>query len=385
MKNEDTIYDENIRNDKTRLDDMDDNRDINEENAQSPEEDTAENEEGRKGSGWKTAAMGAGMGVLIGGVSAFAINKAMGATTESSEDPGNSGNAPADGSSGNVDVDAIVDDQMNVASGVNDDMSFAEAFETAREEIGSNGAFVWRGNVYSTFTAEEWNSMTPEEREEYNSHFNWAAASGGGNDAGTDGNPSDDSPQDTNNVSVEDNVPADVIDDNDDDANVGGAGELEVSEVPDGQVDIEGGQTAPYDGIDDIPAETVPGDEAGEDELGASILEDSGDDIQVIETTPDVEVLGVVYDEQTGGSLAEMMVGDEQVIMLDANNDGVFEGMGTDLNGDGQITQDEISDISDQGIGVDNFESNSFGPDSLYASADDLDYINDMPDGSEMA
>ena len=62
MKNEDTIYDENIRNDKTRLDDMDDNRDINEENAQSPEEDTAENEEGRKGSGWKTAAMGAGMG-----------------------------------------------------------------------------------------------------------------------------------------------------------------------------------------------------------------------------------------------------------------------------------------------------------------------------------
>lgn len=38
---------------------------------------------------------------------------------------------------------------------VNDDMSFEEAFAAAREEVGAGGIFVWHGEAYNTFYAEE--------------------------------------------------------------------------------------------------------------------------------------------------------------------------------------------------------------------------------------
>lgn len=49
-----------------------------------------------------------------------------------------------------------------------DDKSFDEAFQDAREQLGAGAAFRWHGGVYSTFTEEEWNNMSPEEREAYN-------------------------------------------------------------------------------------------------------------------------------------------------------------------------------------------------------------------------
>ena len=45
--------------------------------------------------------------------------------------------------------------------------AIAEAFAAARAELGPGGAFVWHGNVYSTFYEEEWESMTDEQREAY--------------------------------------------------------------------------------------------------------------------------------------------------------------------------------------------------------------------------
>ena len=45
-----------------------------------------------------------------------------------------------------------------------DDMSFREAFATARAEMGPGGVFRWHGNIYNTYTADEWNSMTAEEK-----------------------------------------------------------------------------------------------------------------------------------------------------------------------------------------------------------------------------
>lgn len=68
--------------------------------------------------------------------------------------------------------DLIVGD-INVSYDVNDDMSFGQAFATARAEIGSGGVFEWRGNLYSTHTAEEWNNMSTQERMDYNSNFAW--------------------------------------------------------------------------------------------------------------------------------------------------------------------------------------------------------------------
>jgi hypothetical protein len=38
---------------------------------------------------------------------------------------------------------------------IQDDMSFSEAFASAREELGAGGVFAWQGNYYNTFYSEE--------------------------------------------------------------------------------------------------------------------------------------------------------------------------------------------------------------------------------------
>lgn len=56
---------------------------------------------------------------------------------------------------------------MDVATGVDDSMSFSQAFATARHEVGAGGLFVWRGNTYGTYYANEWNSMSAEDKDQY--------------------------------------------------------------------------------------------------------------------------------------------------------------------------------------------------------------------------
>lgn len=56
---------------------------------------------------------------------------------------------------------------MQVATGVNDSMSFNQAFAAARQEVGAGGLFVWHGHTYGTYYANEWNAMTPEEHDQY--------------------------------------------------------------------------------------------------------------------------------------------------------------------------------------------------------------------------
>lgn len=48
---------------------------------------------------------------------------------------------------------------------MDDNLSFKHAFDGAREEIGPDGLFHWRGNIYSTCTAEEWAAKTDEEKD----------------------------------------------------------------------------------------------------------------------------------------------------------------------------------------------------------------------------
>lgn len=47
--------------------------------------------------------------------------------------------------------------------------SFEQAFNDAREQLGPGAAFRWRGGVYSTYTKEEWENMSDEEQEAFNS------------------------------------------------------------------------------------------------------------------------------------------------------------------------------------------------------------------------
>jgi len=57
--------------------------------------------------------------------------------------------------------------ELEVAENVDDSMSYEEAFNAAREEVGPGGMFVWNGNTYATYYVDEWNELSPEEQEEF--------------------------------------------------------------------------------------------------------------------------------------------------------------------------------------------------------------------------
>ena len=50
---------------------------------------------------------------------------------------------------------------------VSDGLSFGEAFAQARAEVGPGGVFHWHGGIYNTYTAEEWNVMTIEQKHDF--------------------------------------------------------------------------------------------------------------------------------------------------------------------------------------------------------------------------
>lgn len=75
------------------------------------------------------------------------------------------------------DVLLATDEGVRIAQ-VDDNASFIEAFTDARSQVGPGGAFEWRGHVYNTYYAEEWDSMSAEEHAEYQSKIDYATIAG---------------------------------------------------------------------------------------------------------------------------------------------------------------------------------------------------------------
>ncbi len=63
--------------------------------------------------------------------------------------------------------DSVSLNEARLAVGVDDSMSFSQAFATARAEVGAGGVFVWRGTLYGTYYETEWNAMSAEDRAAY--------------------------------------------------------------------------------------------------------------------------------------------------------------------------------------------------------------------------
>ena len=126
-------------------------------NGQQP----VENKKVNKNNTWKPVVIGGVSGIAFGGVATAAV---AAITKHTSEDAEN-GETTLTGVNGS----AQVDDSIPVAQ-VSDDMSFSDAFNAAHDQVGPGGVFVWHGQVYSTFTEDEWNSMTPAEQAEFGNH-----------------------------------------------------------------------------------------------------------------------------------------------------------------------------------------------------------------------
>lgn len=253
---------------------------------------TFESRKNTSASSWKASAAGLGTGIVLGSVSSLAAAGRIAPEGETGEETPETETEEAGA------AQSYADESISIAVGVNDEMSFSEAFAAARAEVGPGGAFEWRGNVYGTYTADEWNNMTADDRQEYFSHFNWSNAGSSSNN------------------------------------------EAEASQD------------------DDIEVHTV-------EEPGSAAAGDQ-----------EVEVLGVAYDSDNNANIAAMVVDGHDAIMVDVDNDGVFDVMAVDADGDGQVSDNEMASVAEANITVSEVSDMAMG--DLYATNDGLpDYVND--------
>lgn len=267
--------------------------------------------------------------VLVGGVSGIALG-AAGTLLASS--------IPLSASAETTEEDANLDGETTsataqMANGVNDSMSFSDAFNAARSEVGAGGVFEWHGNLYSTYTAEEWNNMDDAARSEFAESIHW--------DGPTHEYVASNQSHFTHSTHS---------------ANNGGAANA-----------VNGTNTnTQTPGKDDDDA-------------------------------PEVEIIGVEHaniDGEHDSIIGTANVNGEAVYFIDIDGqDDEFELAVSDSNGNQQIDEGEVVDISEQHMSVSQFEqmaqanepnhnNENEDPVQYYANNDDLpDYVNDADPG----
>lgn len=283
----------------------DNNTDNHEVATSSIADDAPTDKKNKGGVQWKKVALGAGTGVLLGGASAMAMSmgKDSGVTAPADED-----NATQDGhdSHDGMTHPELIIGELDLATHVDDSMSFGEAFAAARAEVGSGGIFEWHGNIYATYTAKEWDSMSAQEREDFNDHFAWNHHS--------------------HHAKAHDHQ--------------------HDSTIHNDLLHDDAHQAAFNDDVDD--AEVIDLDETEVRAMQAYVG-------QISDFPDDVEVLGVVHDGEAGTTMATIDAGDHEVILVDVNDDSIFDFMASDVDGSGQMEDDEIVDISSLHLTVDDF------------------------------
>ena len=161
-------------------------------------------------------------------------------------------------------------------------MSFNEAFNEAREALGPGHSFEWEGRIYSTYTEEEWDVLSDEERDQNSEQ------------AANEYDFSLEEPEVENNFDIQD-----VVED---------SAELDVEVVPSN--DIEN--------IEPTIAEPVTESE---------VAIDVDEQIEIIDTEhqDEVNIIDIEYDDLTGATLAEATVNGEDVVLIDSDNDGIAD------------------------------------------------------------
>lgn len=276
----------------------------------------------------KRAAVGAGSGLLIGGIATVLMGMK---SAEGNHDKPNDGNHKEE-----LSHPEWVDDEVQVATTVNDDMSFGDAFAAARSEVGPGGVFEWHGQIYATYTAEEWGGMTAEQRSEYGDHFSW--------------NHIDHSESQVAQHST--------------------AAQQQVSS------DTTAQASANDDDIEVVSVNHSENDNMAHNQLQSNVPQTSND-IEVQSVDQDVEILGVVHDDETNTNIGGMTIDGHNVILVDTDNDFEFDYIASDTNNNGQIDQNEIVDIQGQNLTVNDLGGFSNPTGDLYTNNEGIDYSND--------
>jgi hypothetical protein len=114
----------------------------------------------KEGSAWKHVTLGGVSGILMGAGLLYAGQAVAATKTETPEETAETATAEAQ------QADSATEVTLPVAQ-MHNDMSFGEAFEAARAEVGPGGVFIWHGGIYNTYTADEWNAMTPQQKNDF--------------------------------------------------------------------------------------------------------------------------------------------------------------------------------------------------------------------------
>lgn len=325
MADENTIYDEN---DATRLDNS--NASAAEGKAQNEVPAAESQANGSKKGMWKKVAIGAGTGLVFGSA-ATVLTGFTAAGGETAGETGEAGEAGGDNHETAPGQNPLVDDSISMAACVDDDMSFSQAFAAARAEVGPGGAFEWHGQIYGTYTADEWDNMSAAEKDEYNDHFAWSSSS----------SSSTPPHHASSSATHDDDVQADAH-----------------------ETSQEGPAT-----LTDVQANPSGGVASNDDVVVVSHTEP---------TESEVQVLGVVHDDETGMNIGGVMVDNQEVILIDVDDDLTFDVMASDLNSDGQLQENEMADISGQGLTVNDLGGYTDPSANMVVSNDEIDYTNEI-------
>lgn len=239
--------------------------------------------------------------------------------------------AETDGQQGSGSAETLshtTDNGLHVAE-VDQNLSFGEAFAAARNEVGPGGVFHWHGGIYNTYTAQEWNSMSAGERAQFAQQVQPEIQPGeertGHHEARHD-------------TARHDNGSHKTDDDN-------------------------------HDNDDNTPKPPTPKPEDDE---------------------PEVHFLGVDQVQTESGqtmNVGHMVIGDQEVALVDVDNNMVFDVAISDRNDNGKIDENEVIDISDRQLTVTDFalasamQENNDPAQPEMASQSQQDHIaDDMPD-----
>lgn len=298
--NEDTILDSEQTMQNVQKSNEDEST-VLDQNTEAPAKGAEE--PAKKNQTLKNVAVNAGLGFALGSLGALL-------TSAVSADVLNEDETPI-----TPDTPVSTDGTLPVATSVTDDMSFSEAFQAAHDEVGPGGVFEWHGQLYHTFTEEEWNSLSPEEQQEFSGH-------------------------------------------------------LQVNGETDYASNVEH-HTTPQHTETEVE---VVGHEAPETHDVAQNTEvDPGEPVvePVVAEEPVVEVLGVEQVATDDGgyvTVGSAAIDGQAIVVIDVDNDGMGDIMATDINGNGQVDDNEIIDISADPIAMSNFEvtGTNDGPETDY-------------------
>lgn len=223
-----------------------------------------------------------------------------------------SSGTPVDGAEahGGEEVPTWSDGEVPVAHGVNDDMSFTEAFNTARTEVGPGGAFEWHGNIYHTYNKAEWDNMSDDDKAAFGQHFSWTGSATAQND--------------------------------------------EVEVVNAHTAHHTTGHTAGHATAQTETAQVQPVAQGPQGDEPNYITGNQGPHPQPVASNEphtvseesEVQILGVSHDDETGYTFAQLSVDNHDAIMVDINGDHEFDVLAVDFNDNGKLDDNEYADIS---------------------------------------